>query len=214
MARMTFLAGVFLALAGPVHGQAALPLVEEAAWQPLREHGRELMKALAAHKAPLPAEKAQALRVLLDDPPPDTDKALREVQNLLDEHCLLGVTINPESRVKGQRGPRAAELVRGRATLVLVKVQNDGGVTHPLAVDGAEIVRAGADKAAWLEAEVVPLVADKNKLSGRRLEYVALRLTAREAGKREATFKFDVGQGTQDLGFRAEVPVLFTVRER
>ena len=33
-----------------------------------------------------------------------------------------------------------------------------------------------------------------------------------EAGRREATLTFDVGQGTQDLGFRAEVPVLFTVR--
>ena len=33
-----------------------------------------------------------------------------------------------------------------------------------------------------------------------------------EAGRREATIAFDVGQGTQDLGFRAEVPVLFTVK--
>ena len=50
-------------------------------------------------------------------------------------------------------------------------------------------------------------------LSGARLEYVPLRLTPHESGKREATLKFDVGQGTQDLGFRAEVPVLFTVRK-
>ena len=28
---------------------------------------------------------------------------------------------------------------------------------------------------------------------------------------REATLRFDVGQGSQDLGFRGEVPVLFTV---
>jgi len=41
-----------------------------------------------------------------------------------------------------------------------------------------------------------------------------LRLRASAAGKREATLKFDVGQGTQDLGFRAEVPVLFTVQVR
>jgi hypothetical protein len=37
-------------------------------------------------------------------------------------------------------------------------------------------------------------------------------LTALEAGKREATLNFDVGQGTQDLGFRAEVPILFHVK--
>jgi hypothetical protein len=215
MTRTTFLAGVFLSLATFVHGQTALPLVEEAEWEPLRMHCRELIKALDAHKLPLPTEKGQALRALLDDPPRDPEKALREVQKLLDEHCLLGVTINPESRVKAQRGPLAAELVRGRPILVLVKVQNDGGVTHPLTVAGAEVVREGVKReGAWLEADLVPLAPGKNKLSGRRVEYVVLRLTAREAGKREATFQFDVGQGTQDLGFRAEVPVLFAVRER
>src|SRR5690606_37536498 len=35
---------------------------------------------------------------------------------------------------------------------------------------------------------------------------------SREAGKREATVSFDIGQGTQDLGFRAEAPVLFEVK--
>jgi hypothetical protein len=48
-------------------------------------------------------------------------------------------------------------------------------------------------------------------LSGRPVEYAILLLTSREAGRREATIGFDVGQGTQDLGFRGEVPVLFTV---
>ena len=33
-----------------------------------------------------------------------------------------------------------------------------------------------------------------------------------QAGKREAVISFDVGQGTQDLGFRSEVPVLFDIR--
>jgi len=42
---------------------------------------------------------------------------------------------------------------------------------------------------------------------------VVLHLIGREAGKREATLQFNVGQGTQDLGFRAEVPVLFTITE-
>ena len=36
-------------------------------------------------------------------------------------------------------------------------------------------------------------------------------LYSSEAGRREATISFDVGQGTQDLGFRAEAPVLFDV---
>jgi hypothetical protein len=37
-------------------------------------------------------------------------------------------------------------------------------------------------------------------------------LATRERGWREATVAFDVGQGTQDLGFRSEVPILFDCR--
>ena len=48
--------------------------------------------------------------------------------------------------------------------------------------------------------------------SGRPVEYAILLVTSREAGRRESTIGFDVGQGTQDLGFRGEVPVLFRVR--
>ena len=44
------------------------------------------------------------------------------------------------------------------------------------------------------------------------MEYVLLLITSSEAGHREATLAFDVGQGTQDLGFRGEAPVLFDVR--
>ena len=46
------------------------------------------------------------------------------------------------------------------------------------------------------------------------MEYLLLRLQAHEWGKREATLIFDVGQGTQDLGFRAEVPILFAIKEK
>src|SRR5262249_55607470 len=49
-------------------------------------------------------------------------------------------------------------------------------------------------------------------LSGLKAEYAILLIYSAEAGKREATLAFDVGTGTQDLGFRAEVPVLFDVR--
>ena len=37
-----------------------------------------------------------------------------------------------------------------------------------------------------------------------------IQIYSRDAGKREAKLSFDVGQGTQDLGFRSEVDILFT----
>ncbi len=212
MRRIVHFGTLLLALAAAAaHGQPTPPLVDELEWGPLREHCQKLMEGLEALKAPLPPKTVQALRALLKDEPADPDAAAAAVQKLLDPCCLLVVSINPESRVKAVRGPAAAELMRDQERIVLVKVQNEAGSTAALSASGPEIRAAGApDDGRWLEAE--PAFAPK--LSGRRLEYVVLRLTAREAGKREATFRFDVGQGTQDLGFRAETPILFTVRDR
>jgi len=47
-------------------------------------------------------------------------------------------------------------------------------------------------------------------LSGLALEYRIVQLYSRDAGKREAKISFNVGQGTQDIGYRNDVDVLFT----
>jgi hypothetical protein len=196
----------------PAQGQI-LPQAEDVNWPHLREHCRLLLKGLDNLKTPLPVETRQALQELLARESADPVAAATAMQKLLDAHCLVGVTINPESRVKAARGPAPAELKRDQPSVVLVKVQNDGGVTHALTVTGTQLLRGNKqEEDRWLEAEVVVAAPLAKKLSGQRVEYVVLRLTPRESGKREATFKFDVGQGTQDLGFRAEVPILFTVR--
>jgi hypothetical protein len=197
----------------PANAQTSLPIVEDVEWRPLRDHCREMLQALDKFPAPLPAETVRSMRALLDRKLDDAETAARDMQKLLDPHCLLAVSINPESRVKAARGPAAAELRRDQETTVLIKVHNDGGVTHTLRVYGPEIVRAGErGEGRWLEAKLVADAPFSPKLSGQRLEYRLLRLTPRQSGKREATFQFDVGQGTQDLGFRAEVPILFSVR--
>ncbi|HVJ86517.1 MAG TPA: CehA/McbA family metallohydrolase, partial [Caulifigura sp.] len=49
------------------------------------------------------------------------------------------------------------------------------------------------------------------RLSGLAVEYVIGLVTSSEAGDREATIVFDLGDGTRDLEFRSEVPVLFKV---
>ena len=50
------------------------------------------------------------------------------------------------------------------------------------------------------------------KLSGLKLEYRVIELFSRDRGKREAKLAFDVGQGSQDLGFRNEANLLFDCR--
>jgi hypothetical protein len=81
-------------------------------------------------------------------------------------------------------------------------------------VSGPQL-RSATEKGAerWLEASILAPMPGGKGISGNRLEYALLRLTPHEVGKREATLRFDVGQGTQDLGFRAEVPVLFNVKK-
>lgn len=208
------LAGLFLLLLiGPLEGQSKLPLVDDADYNRLRDHCRHLLKSLETLKAALPADTKRALQELLREKQGDPAAAAEKIQKLLDPHCLIGVSINPESRVKAARAAAAAELRRGRESVMLIKVHNDAGVTNKLTVTSPQMRAAEeSDAGHWLEAVVQLDRLRAKTLSGDKLEYVILRLNAHEAGKREATLKFDVGQGTQDLGFRAEVPVLFTIR--
>jgi len=188
-----------------------LPRVADADWTKVRQRCQQLVKALEKHPGALPADIEKQLVALLKQEAMDADESLEKLQALLDPLCLVGVQINPESRVKAERGSAAAELKLNQPRIVLLKVQNEGGITPPLSVSGDELRNRGkAEVGRWLEAVPLDALALKH-LSGVKLEYVALRLTARETGKREATLKFDAGQGTQDLGFRAEVPILFKV---
>ena len=215
MLRAFFLAPILMVLVVlDAEAQPTLPVVEEVEWMPFRNHCRQLLQALEKSGNPLPKRSAFVFKTLLDRPPDDPEAAATAVQKLLDAHCLLGVRINPESRVKAARGPTSVVLRQDRPTVVLIKVHNEGGVTHALRLHGPEVIRAGErGKDRWLEAKLVTNAPFAPELTGRRVEYRLLRLTPRQSGKREATFQFDVGQGTQDLGFRAEVPILFTVRK-
>jgi hypothetical protein len=51
-------------------------------------------------------------------------------------------------------------------------------------------------------------------LSGAPLEYRLVKLRSRETGQREGRISLHVGQGTQDLGFRNEVDILFDCRPK
>ena len=48
-------------------------------------------------------------------------------------------------------------------------------------------------------------------LSGEETEWKLLELSSDLAGRREVRFEADVGQGTQDLGFRSTTDVLLKV---
>src|SRR5690606_13437866 len=61
----------------------------------------------------------------------------------------------------------------------------------------------------WMDVSLYTKEPLNKSLSGLEVEYRVLEIYSRDAGKREAKLAFDVGQGTQDLGFRNELNVLF-----
>jgi hypothetical protein len=130
------------------------------------------------------------------------------IQRLLDSSCLADVHINPETRVKVGRGPVRPILVQHYWRAFLVKVRNESGTTASLQVSDAQ-ARLGPSYR-WLDLAMGGIPAPT--LSGLPLEYHLVRLCSHDAGRREASLAFDVGQGTQDLGFRNEVPILFDCR--
>jgi len=209
-------------------GASALtPVVVEA--QPLAANIERLDQALDYLGTPMAAD----LRADLKRAGQARDG--RRLQELLDSRVLLGVQINPESRVKLVRGPAPAELQQAGYTPVLLKVVNEGGVTGRLRIGSPQAgpVYAGMSELSgnrmqqqhlrenenvdrrtdrFLELEMFTAAPMTATLSGLQVEYAIALIYSGEAGRREATISVDVGQGTQDLGFRAEVPVLFTVR--
>ena len=204
--------GLAVTLQAPALGTSA-PSCSDGEAEAFRKHCRDLLVPLRTAKTSIPAETVKAIGSLLDDRAPGDEQVARKIEQLLEPYCFVVVTINPESRVKAARGAAPAELCLARPTAVLIKVVNEAGVTPPLQITGPEIRDSSSvEGKRWLAIESRAAQPLRRDLGGHRLEYRIVELTPYESGKREATLKFDVGQGTQDLGFRAEVPVLFTVR--
>jgi hypothetical protein len=195
------------------------------ALQPLALQVRQIQAALNFLGQPLSPEDAGRINAAIGKPAEAT--AVEELQTVLDRYALLIVSINPESRVKVEPGPAKPELVQESSRLFLVKVLNGAGVTARLRVEsensGAMYIPGDGspEPAAKLTAEEAQhrwadfSLYDKNpmseRLSGLGLEYRILEIYSRDSGQRSAKLSFSVGQGTQDIGFRNEATILFTV---
>ncbi|GAB5402104.1 MAG: hypothetical protein Aurels2KO_03350 [Aureliella sp.] len=203
--------------------QSATVAVER---QPLESAVERVVTALKMAGSPLPPEdleRLERIRAL-----EGSTQAVREMQEVLDAHCLAVVNINPESRVKVARGNCAAILDQRGWTNFLIKVVNEAGVTAPLVCaseQAAPMVLRSSSSAdpeikispadaqrRWLDIASVTSQPMTKTLSGLEVEYRILQLYSRDAGSREATLSMHVGQGTQDLGFRSELPILFKCR--
>ena len=220
-------AAALLLLAAAARGQE-LPLVAGVEPQPVLAQALRLDEALSFLGSSLAPEDSHRLRELAAAA--HTPRTVAEVQAVLDRYCLAMVHINPESRVKAVRGPAHAELVQEGWSSFLVKVHNEAGVTARLEADSpnaqpilshstnaprpdpARGISDGEIANRFLELLVYRRRPLAPALSGLKLEYAVLQIYTRAVGKREARIGFHVGQGTQDIGFRGTLDVLFDCR--
>jgi hypothetical protein len=158
-----------------------------------------------------------------------SQETVKKIQEILDPYCIAIVNINPEARVKVQPGHAPAKLVQGGWTTFLVKVYNDAGINAQLQVESVnalppihrstqqpqvkkedQISRGQVDNR-FLEIQMYrnqPLLPN---LSGLKLEYAVVQIYSKDAGQREVELGFNIGQGSQDIGFRNSTNILFNI---
>jgi hypothetical protein len=204
-----------LGLAAAESCDSSLSLVTDVPLQPLIAQITRLITATEYLGTPLAPDHVRELETAFKMT--NEEAAAVSIQRVLDCHCLVGVEINPEMRVKVAPGSARRELVENGWRHFLVKVHNQAGTTAVLRGNSAHARRlAGALpdelRHLWLDLQMFDSQPLTRTLSGLVLEYRIVQLYSRDPGQREATLTFDVGQGTQDLGYRNEIPILFTIR--
>jgi hypothetical protein len=156
-----------------------------------------------------------------------TPALAEEIQRILDRYCLAAVNINPEARVKVMRGPAAATLQQGGWKTFLIKVHNESGVRAAFDWESPNAepvlhVSTGAPNPKpentlspgqvanrFLELSLYEKRPLTTALSGLPVEYKVLQAYTNDVGPREAKLGFHVGQGSQDIGYRNALTVLF-----
>ncbi len=205
------------------------PLVVSVEGQPLAANVTRVIESLNALGSPLAQDLVEKLMKA------SSAREATLLQELLDPHVLFVVSINPESRVKVKRGPAAVDLQQFGFTPVLVKILNDSTATKRLRMLSPQggAVYAGVAKLSMQRQQSLELMQDENttgakdrflsvalhdqppmldRLSGLEVEYAIGLILSTEAGKREATIGFDLGEGEQDLGARGQTAVLFDIK--
>jgi hypothetical protein len=194
-----------LAAASTLSGFGALPIVQDVELQPLAAQARRILEASDYLGSPIAKEDRATIEKAAN---------AQEIQRALDRYCLFGVHINPEMRVKIAQGEAKPALVEQGWRQFLVKVANESGTTAALKAESPNAQRlhnSPKEEVAnrWLDLQMFDSQPLTKTLSGLALEYRIVQLYSRDSGKRDAKFAFNVGQGTQDIGFRNEVDVLF-----
>ena len=197
-----------------------------AADQPLAASAQRLIPAMESLGVPFPDDVLKQLRAAI------RSEDSSGIHDALRRFTLFEVSINPELRVKTARGHADPVLQQAGFVPFLVRVTNEATVTRRLQISSPQAgsVYAGTalgslkrqaqeelkenenaeNDRRFLSVEMMDRSPMSARLGGHVSEYLIALIACSETGSREATIEFNIGQGTQDLGFRSEVPILFS----
>jgi hypothetical protein len=207
----------------PPSGQPRVPR-PNVALQPLAQQARRLDTTLTSLGQPIALDDRRAIDEAIGAR--NEEDGVQQIQAALDKYVLATVRINPESRVSVEAGPAKPELVEGGSRLFVVKVLNEAGVTAALRVEspnhGDVFIRSNGSpepiealttrevRERWAAISIYDKPPMPRRLSSLPVEYVLLEIHSRDSGQRSAQLAFNVGPGTQDVGSRNDVAILFT----
>lgn len=196
--------------------------------QPLIAQALRVGEALTFIGSALPSSARKKLESIKDKPL--DQESVKQVQEILDPFCLAIIEINPESRVKVSQGSALPILMQDGWTTFLLKINNQANITAILEAESPNalpVLYGSTNAPRALEKNLLTSVQLENRflevhmyrdrpmkanLSGLSLEYAIIQIFSREQGKREAKIGFNVGQGTQDIGFRNTIDILFDIK--
>ena len=154
-----FLSSLLLATISRTVLAQELSVVPDVEGQPLAANARRLVETLVFLGRPVSDDLAEQIEAAAND------RDAGRLQELLDEHVLLAVHINPEYRVKVQRGPAEAVIQQAGYTPVLVKIHNEGTVTERLRISSPQAgkIYAGVSQGSLSRQQQLELGEDQNE---------------------------------------------------
>ncbi len=213
------------------HDKHSMPVIQPAEAphaQPLIAQAVRLKEALAFLGNPLSSEEQNKIDQIRKSIP--DSNTLKRIQEIFDPYCIAFVNINPEARVKVDRGPAKTILTQHGWTSFLVKIDNQAKVTAPLEAEspnalypvnkisfGASVhpdnvIPPGESLNRFLDVKMFNGRPLNRELSGYPIEYGIVQIYSKDAGMRQVELGFNIGESTKDIGFRNTFSTLFTIR--
>ncbi len=196
----------------PNIGQADLPFIDKVEVQPLVAQVKRLIESMDSMGSPFDSKDRESLELAMAEN--KIENVSPAIQKILDQYCLIGLHLAPESQVKVTRGHAKAELMEHGWRSFLIKIHNETELSKVLRVTSPHarpLPNSPSEDVVhrWLDLRMYDHQTQLPGLSGLHLEYRIIQLYSLEPGNHEAKFIFNVGYEPQKSVPENELNVSF-----